>query len=124
MFFEEKMPRYNYLNPPEDARAPQEVRIVDLKVEPAPDHRRVKVLVEITPFRERPDLTATLYQQDEEVTSAHIVENIDTHLAFTLHIRNPSDDPNYVLAMSVHYQEYGEVDQRSISFSLPPAVQE
>ncbi len=113
------MPRYNYLNPPEDARAPQEVRIVDLKVEPAPDNQRIRVMVEITPFRERPDLTATLYQQDEEVTSAHIIETIDTHMAFTLHIRKPSNNPDYVLTMSVSYQEHGEVDQRRIAFSLP-----
>jgi hypothetical protein len=117
------MPRYNYLNPPEDARSPQDVRIVDLKVEPAPDNQRIRVMVEITPFRERPDLTAILYQQDEEVTTAHIIETIDTHMAFTLHIRNPSDDPNYVLAMSVSYQEYGEVDQRQVAFRLP-AVQD
>jgi hypothetical protein len=114
---------FNPLPLPKDARSPAEMRIVDLSAEPYSDGRRVRVLVNITPFIERPNLTASLTSSDgEEVSSASIVETMNMRMAFTMHIRAPQPDGHYTLAVRLFYADQPDVDQRSIDFEAvePP----
>lgn len=113
------MQRFNPLTPPEDGLPPAEVRITELTVEPWPDQRRVKVSVSVTPFLERPNVNAAIQDsQGHEVASITIVETIDFHMLFTMHIR--ADDPagHYTLTASLTYPELEVVHQRMVTFEL------
>jgi hypothetical protein len=109
---------------PKDARPPAEMRILDLSAEPYSDGRRVRVLVSITPFIERPNLSIRMTDANgEEVSSASIIETMNTRMAFTLHIRAPQADGRYTLVAKLFYTDQPEVDQRVLDFEAlePPA---
>lgn len=66
---------------------PREVRITEVKAEPLPDGRRIRLDVTLTPFLEYPNLEVMLYRPDgEEERSMSIVGTMDRHLALTLHV--------------------------------------
>ncbi len=110
-------PHFNPFDPPEDARPPAEVRITDLRAEPWSDSQRIRVLLSLTPFLERPNLTASINDPNgEEVASASIVETMDIQIAFTLHIRAELLPGDYTLILSLEYADLGQVDQRSLPF--------
>ena len=113
------MPHFNPLHPPEDGLPPAEVRVTSLSIEPWPDGRRIKVLVGLTPFLERPNLNATIQDaQGEEVSSAVIVETMDDQMVFTMHIRAEDVRGVYTLTLSVAYPDLEEVDRRTAEFTL------
>lgn len=110
-------PRFNPLDPPEDALPPAQVRITGLRAEPWPDGQRIRVLLDLTPFLERPNLTAIIADPaGEEVASASIVESTDIQVAFTLHIRGDLQPGMYTLTLSLDYPDLGQVDTRSVQF--------
>jgi len=110
-------PHFNPLDPPEDALPPAEVRITELRAEPWPDGQRIRVLLTLTPFRERPNLSAAILSPTgEEVASASIVETTDIQIVFTLHIREDLQPGLYTLALGLDYADLGEVDRRAVQF--------
>ena len=116
------MPKFNPNNLPEDACPPAEVRIEELSIEPWPDGKRVRVQVSLTPFSIRPDLNASvLNDQGDEICSANIIQTMDDHMVFTLHLRGESPSGRYRLLMDVAYEDLGQVDQRSLDFEILPA---
>ncbi len=63
---------------------PREVRITEVEARPAPDGRRVALLITLTPFLEYPNLEVVLYRPDgEEERSLTVVGTMDRHLALT-----------------------------------------
>jgi hypothetical protein len=113
------MTKYNPLNPPEDACLPIAVRFLEVRVEPWPDGKKVRVHTTLTPFLNRPNLSAKI--QDEfgrEVCSAEIIETMDDRMLFTLHLRGEPGSRHYSLEMIVFYEEIGEVDRRTIDFDI------
>ncbi len=114
------LPRHSY-EPPDDGLPPQEVKIIDLRAEPWPeDQRRVRIHLEVTPFLERPNMEVIITDiQGDEISSINIIESIDTHLAFTIHIRSERVERSYQLAASISYPDIGTVDQKSIVFETP-----
>ena len=114
------LPGHSY-EPPEDGLPPQEVRIIDLRAEPWPeDRRRVRIRLEVTPFLERPNMEVIITDaQGDEISSINIIESIDTHLAFTMHIRGEQVELSYHLAASISYPDLGTVDQKRIVFETP-----
>ena len=116
------MPKFNPLNLPADARQPGDVRITELSVEPWPDGKRVRVEVSLTPFSTRPDLNASvLDDQGSEVCSANIIQTMDDRMVFTLHLRGESPAGRYTLHLDVTYEDLGRVDERSLQFEILPA---
>lgn len=106
--------------PASDAREPADVRFDEVHVEPWPDGRRVRVHMTLTPFKERPNLEAVITNRDgDEVATIMIVENLDTRLVFTMHIRQPEPKGPYTLAARVLYEQAGMVDEKTVPFSLP-----
>ena len=85
---------------------PEEVRIRQFRAEPWPDHRRVRVYLEITPFQKRPngeikitDATGT------EVANLSIIETIDPKMDFTVHLRADVLGGVYTASATVYYYE-------------------
>lgn len=112
-------PRFNPMRPVEGAVPPEEVRFLDLHVEPWEDKRRVRVHIRLTPFQKPPNLeTQLLDAGGHEVASASVIENIDFDLVFTLHIRPPDSPGPFKLTSRIEYQDMGAVDHKTIQFSL------
>jgi hypothetical protein len=111
------MQHFNPLEPMADGKPPAEVHVTSLRAEPWPDGRRIRVLVTVTPFLERPDVTAFIYDSaGEEVSTVNIVETMDVRMAFTMHIRSPQVSGRYTLTAALSYEAAGEVDRQSIEF--------
>lgn len=102
---------------PEGALPPQEVRITNLKAEAYPDGRRVRITIELSPFQQRPDLTAAIFTPGgQEVAAASIVEAMTYRMTFTMHLRGVPPSGVYRLHVNVAYPEIGEVAQADADF--------
>ena len=56
---------------------PDEVRIRELRAEPYPDQRRVRILLETTPFQQRPNCEIQVMDEAEKmVASLSIIESM------------------------------------------------
>jgi hypothetical protein len=106
--------------PPEDGLPPQEVRIQGLRAEPwSEDGRRLRVHLDVTPFLERPDIEVTISNANgEAVSNISIIESIDMHMAFTMHLRGPLVKGALTLSASLSYPEIGQVDQKSVMIEI------
>jgi hypothetical protein len=105
----------------EDEKPPSEVRFTELRVEPWPDGRRIRVHLTMTPFQENPSLDVILADdRGEEISRADIIETAENRIVFTLHIRNRSLNDSYQLTANLTYPENGTVDTRSITFQVTP----
>ena len=103
--------------PGEDALPPDEVRFSELRVEQWPDGQRVKVHVGITPFQQRPDLDATIFNSaGEEIANALIIETLENRLVFTMHLQPDSIGQELTLKAVLSYQDIGIVDEGKVSF--------
>jgi hypothetical protein len=73
-----------------------QIRIERLEAAPFPDGRRVKVVVHVTPFRERPNLDLAVFNADGvRVASSSVIEAMTFKMEFNLHLRGeikPDED--------------------------------
>ncbi len=122
---ESVLSHWNSYQPPEDGLPPEQVCVIELRTEPWPDQtRRVRVVLEITPFLERPSLQVVITRPDgAEVSGIHIIETIEARMTFTMHIRDDQGQGPYQLKAIVLYPETGTVDEKSIAFDLPETTQ-
>ncbi|HLE14970.1 MAG TPA: hypothetical protein VI776_09490 [Anaerolineales bacterium] len=85
---------------------PEEVRIRQLLAAPWPDNRRVRVVLEITPFQKRPNGEVRILDSlGEEVAALSIVEALDPNMEFTLHLRAPETAGRYTATAVIYYYE-------------------
>ncbi len=100
---------------------PREVRITEVQARPAPDGRRVALLITLTPFLEYPNLEIVLFRPDgEEERSLTVVGTMDRHLALTLHVKQPMSGDYRAQIELIHE---GEILQtQHITFSLPESI--
>ena len=117
------MPHFALQPPDEDALAPADVRLVDLAVEPYPDGRRVRILVDITPFQQPPNLEIRISAANGEVVSVtHIIETAVEQLKFTMHIRSAEAVGPFTAAVRLYYPDLKCVDERQVNFETPAAI--
>jgi len=114
------MKRYNPLQPHPQAVPPEQVRFLNLQIEPWEDRQRVRVHARLTPFQKPPNLEFEIRAADDQVVaSAYIVENIDFDLVITMHLRQiPLERRYFTLYARVEYDEIGLVYQDQQNFSL------
>ncbi len=111
--------------PPADGLPPDKVRFTELRVEPWPDGRRLRVHVTLTPFQQKPNLEATIKDEaGHEVSYASIIETAEFRFVFTMHIRSQAVGGTYILTASLNYQDLGIIDEKSISFSTQESPNE
>ncbi len=102
---------------PGEGVPPGEVRLTELRVEPWPDGRRLRLHVSLTPFQQKPDLEATILDEGgKEVSHVSIIENADQRFVITMHIRSQTISGKYTLIAKVSYQDLGTVDEKSLTF--------
>ena len=85
---------------------PDDGKIVELRAEPWPDNRRVKVYLEITPFLKRPNGEISLRDaQGSQVASVSIIESIETKMEITLHLRGVDTPGDFTVSAIIYYLE-------------------
>jgi hypothetical protein len=102
----------NFTNP----LPPNEVHFIDLKIEPWEDKMRFKIFVNISEFLVPPNLNFYFTNTNDEVISeVTLIENVDTDIVFTMHLRNASQLNQLTLLGEIFYSdEIGKVDSKSI----------
>lgn len=111
-----------FINDPNLVRSPPaEIRLLDLRAEPDPERKRLRVVVDLTPFQQRPDIELDLKDSSgNEVASVSIIEPVGWKLELTLHIRKTgSVYGRYTLTANLSYPELGEIDRRSLIIEIP-----
>jgi hypothetical protein len=126
-----------FLLDPQVARLPsEETRILDLRAEPYPDGKRVRVNLELTPFLHRPEAELTLTDPTSQTcTSASVIETAGRKLELNLRIRTLSgaegrasqrarDNSHsargtFTLAVHLTYPDLGEIFHREATIEFP-----
>lgn len=90
----------------DNLRPRDEIKVEKITASPFPDRRRVKVTVDITPFRERPNLEIAIEDRSGKSiagTSAIALMNFTT--SYVLHLRG-IDDPagQYTVRVQLYYE--------------------
>ncbi len=107
-------------NPPRHGPLPPEkVRFLDVHVEPWPDGRRVRVHVEITRFDKPPTLEVIAENsKGETVAQVNIIETNAARLVFTIHLKDPEYQGEYVLKSRLYYPDLENVDHHRLIFQV------
>ena len=103
---------------------PDEVRIERVRAVPYPDRRRVRVEVDVTPFRERPNLEIAIRNDaGKVVATTSVVAAMAFHLAFTLHLRDGGEaGPAYEVIVLLYYDDpLAPQDRRQVPLALAEA---
>jgi len=102
---------------------PEAVRLRDLRAEPSPDGRRVKVYLELTPFLKRPSAEVLLIGPDgSEAASTAILEAFSRKMEFNLHLPPASAGGEYSLQVTVYYQKLPIAEQPDAPMPEPLVV--
>jgi hypothetical protein len=107
-----------FQDPNEVRLPPEEVRLRGMQVTPLPDGRRVKILLELTPFMKRPNVDVCISSaSEEEVAHTSILESMSHKLEFTMHLRETEPGSQYTLESIIYYQKLPE--QRDVPIEMP-----
>jgi hypothetical protein len=113
------MPRANRLHASSVPLPPAQVRFLETRVEPWSYSQRIRIHITLTPFEQSPDLTAQIFDGENNLLSqADVIETMDDRFVFTMHIRTDQASGPFTLKLILAYQDIGEVDQRDVNFSL------
>ena len=110
-----------FLQDPDEIRLPpEEVRLLDMKVKPQPNGKQVKIYLELTPFKKRPNVDVTITAASGK-TAAHssILETMLRKLELTMHLRKPEPGGEYSIESMVYYQKLPEPSDEGSEVSLP-----
>ena len=100
---------------------PEDMRFVDLKVEPVLDDGpvRLRVYMETTAFQQRPYMEVTLYNsRADEIASVSIIEPIQRKNVFTMHLRGGQQSGKFSLQARLCYPDQPDSDTRSLEFAI------
>ena len=74
-----------FADPSEVPLPPDEVRIRALNIDPFPDGKRLRVLLELDPFQKRPNADLTLVDaQGNELSSAFIIQSMSRRMELVI----------------------------------------
>jgi len=110
-----------FTDPTEVPLPPEEVRIRDLKANPWPDNRRVKVYLEVTPFQKHPSGEVIITDNlGQPVATASIIETIDPKMEITMHLRSPETGGEYIVSVILFYlQEFDDEELEDETLAPP-----
>ena len=101
---------------------PDEVRIRELRVDPLPDNRRIRISLQITPFQTRPNIEIVITNENEEDSgSLTIIESIDPKMEFTVHLKDDEPNGQYTVSSQIYYYE-DDQDQEAKASQLEEGV--
>lgn len=107
---------------PEGALPPDQVRILSVETEPYPSGDKVRVLIEMTPFENAPNLEFVITDaRGQEVGRASVIEAVTESLTITMHLRSPDFENPLNLSAQLGYSDLGVTDSKQVTFSAPQA---
>jgi hypothetical protein len=109
-------------DPDVECLPPADTRLLDLRAEPYPDGKRLRVALDLTPSQQKPFLALTQTDSTGEVVATtSIIEPVTLRLELTLHIRKPSLIASgvYQLTVNLSFPDLGEIDRRDLTVEIP-----
>ncbi|MCB9459922.1 MAG: hypothetical protein H6670_09745 [Anaerolineaceae bacterium] len=115
----------NIFNDPNQVPQPKDkIKIERVEATPYPDRYRVHVEIDVTPFRERPNLLIVMKDaSDSIINELSVIETMHAKMEFTLHIRG-KDDPagDYLIDVELFFETRNPPqDRASVSLTIPSA---
>jgi hypothetical protein len=109
-----------FQDPNEVRLPPEQVRLRELQVTPQPGGTRVKIYLELTPFKKRPNVEVTITSATgKEAAHTSILEAMLHKMEFTMHLREPVPGSRYDVETIVYYQKLPEPSETPGDIPLP-----
>lgn len=105
-----------------DPQPREKVKIEDVRIAPYPEGTRIHVEVDVTPFRERPNLLLAIHDENDQlVAELNIIETMHFNMEFTMHLRGVADPAGaYSLTVELFYENrQPPQDQLVEGFTVP-----
>ena len=112
----------------ENPLPPDEVRIRELRAEPWPDGRRVRIYLEVDPFQKRPSAEVIITDSEAVVVAqASVIESMAHKIEFNMHLRQAQPGGRYTVSAILFYSEPIPESRRpenepEVPTSLPEAI--
>lgn len=85
---------------------PDEVRIRQLRAEPWPDGRRVRIYLEVDPFQKRPSAEVVITDsQGIVVAQASVIESMVRKMEFNMHLRQAQPSGRFTVSAVLFYSD-------------------
>lgn len=95
-----------FQDPSESPLPPAEVRIRQLRADPWPDGKRVRVYMEVDPFQQRPNADITIENSaGDDVSQVSIIESMSRKIELTMHLHGPMLDGRFKVIANLYYTE-------------------
>ena len=99
---------------PED----EDDRIENATVDPYPDGTRVRVMIVLTPFFEKPNLTLQITgPKGNTISESEVLELITRKTELTMHLRSKPDHGTHTLSVALYYDDNEPQDVQLLSFA-------
>lgn len=110
-----------FLQDPDEVRLPpEEVRLVNMEAMPLTGSPRVKIHLELTPFKKRPNIEVTITAPSgKKAAYSSILETMLRKLEFTMHLRQVELGKEYTVESVVYYQKLPEPSDTPMDVPLP-----
>lgn len=109
-----------FQDPNEIRLPPEEVRLRELQVTPQPNGSKVKIYLELSPFKKRPNVEVTITAASgKEVAHASILEAMLHKMEFTMHLREPVPGSQYNIETTIYYQKLPPPSDTPTEVPLP-----
>lgn len=109
-----------FQDPGEVRLPPEEVRLKSLRAAPSSSVGRVRIQIELTPFKERPNIDVSIHHPGgEEVARTTVLENMLPRVELTMHIRDFEAGLEYRVKTRVYYQKLPPASVESEDIQLP-----
>lgn len=120
------LPLYDSMDDVPEPQPRESVRLTQATLTPYADGRRVKMLLTLTPFLEKPSLDVRVTNAaGQEVTTLSLIETMETDFEFTLHLRGPEPHGQHTASFEVFYLTSEDVlgprqivDTRTVTFDV------
>ncbi len=101
-----------------------DVRIERLEVTPYADRVRIHIHIQVTPFRERPNLLLVAHDaHDRIVSELDVIETMHHDMEFTMHLRSTGDPAGvYTLTADLFYETRNPPQDRCVESFVVPAA--
>ena len=109
-----------FIDPEVERLPPDSVRVLNVRSVVSPDGDRIRISLELTPFKVRPNIDLTLKDPFGTICgSTSILEPMNWKMELTLHNRLPNPQPGiYRLSISIFYPELGEVENKQVAIEV------
>ena len=123
-----------FSDPDEIPLPPDEIRFRNIQVYPIDDSNKIKIFIEIDPFRKKPNIDLVVFNNRREIaTSVNIIESIQRKMEIIAHLKRNTADIEFNLEATLYYSEIEDeknnngkisrfidsiVDKKEIPFNL------